>query len=285
VEFGRTSDVQTFNPITTLSLWKEVQQFDDYDADILLAVIAQIIKTTDGQGSAWFWASQFLDNRDIIPVTKKEGDGVRRAGHRVENVARIEEGLQRIANLWVNIEEIIPPKRKGQKPKKFVHRGRLLMITETWTQEGLIRDGKPRLPIAWKIRAGDWLLEYLDAPRMVAYLCEQSLQYDPYRELWEKRLSRYFMFHLRINAQHASNMITRRVGLLIHDLSLPIDDRHPERTRNRFQQAMQTLVQDRQIDEWEYQEQEPLPARNWLNQWLEWKVTIHAMARLKGEEQ
>jgi hypothetical protein len=287
VEYGRKETTTVLEDSVTRGLWEGVKKLSDYDADVLLGVFAQIIKN-DG-APAWFWPSQFLDYRGVVPIMKDQNTPQeRRAGHRIERIQEVLDALYKMSNLWVRIEEIREPKRKGKKPRKFVHSGRVFMIGETWTQEGLDLAYEDGAQLQREIKAlrctpGEWLKEYLDAPRMVAFLADKILRYDPYREMWEKRLARYFMFHLRINAKHNSAVITRRIGLLFHDMSLPVDDRHPERTRARFEKAMNRLVEDKQIDAWQYHEEINLPARKWFDQWQELSIDVYTKAQLKED--
>jgi len=110
--------------------------------------------------------------------------------------------------------------------------------------------------------------------KQIAWLCQQVLHYDPYRQIWEKRLARYCLFHLRLYAS-GGGTITRTLGTLINELSLSVDQRNPEKTRKRFEQAMQCLEKDRQIESWAYaHDNEHLPRVHWLEIWLSWKVHI-----------
>ncbi|HKB49613.1 MAG TPA: hypothetical protein VKC57_18025, partial [Ktedonobacterales bacterium] len=134
------------------------------------------------------------------------------------------------------------------------------------------------LPIAWRYRMGSWLTPFLSGPnRKMAWLCQQALRYDPYHEQWEKRLARYFVFHLRINVNTGASSIKRNIKALLQDLSLEANERYPEKTRQRFQSAMDQLVTDGVIDGWEYAKNNAtLPARKWLATWLSWDVQVHA---------
>ncbi len=102
----------------------------------------------------------------------------------------------------------------------------------------------------------------------------KHLKYDPHNEKWEKRLARYFLFHMRMNGR--IGVVNREIGPLLETLSLPIDTRFPERnTKQRFEKAMNRLVDDKQIDGWEYAEDMTLPARGWLPTWLNQKISIY----------
>ncbi len=283
IEYGRTHQEQLFTDRAILNLWRDVQEFSDRDADLLLSIFSAIIRETNGSGAAWIWASHFLDQRGVKPIIKREGGRSRRAGHRVEDVVDIDQAIYRLSKLWITIEEIFPARRKGSKARVYRHQGRVLMVVETWSQETLDTEDETTecLPVAWKIRAGDWLMEYLQAPRYVAALCDQSLTYDPYHEMWEKRLSRYFLFFLRINAKHSSSQMLRSVEELLHANSLPINQNDPRKTRERFEKAMTRLLADHQIDQWEYlpKSMRTLPAKKWLPSWLQWTVRIAAHVR------
>lgn len=284
VEYGREDPQQVFEDRAITNLWKDVRAFSDRDADLLLYAFSTLIKETDGKGGAWIHAKHFLEQRGIKPITKREGVITRRAGDRVEDLAAVEHSLYRLSGLWVNIEERFPAPKKGGKQRVFRHQGRLFAVMETWTQHRMVpQEGIPeQIPVAWKIKAGDWLMEYLHAPRYVAFLCDQSLHYDPRNEVWEKRLSRYFLFFLRINAKHHRSVLTRSIEELLHANSLPINASDPQKTRDRFEKAMGRLLAEQQIESWEYlpEGMTMLPARKWLATWLQWHVRITARSRL-----
>lgn len=277
IEYGRKREQQYFTDRAIFNLWEDVQAFSDSDADLLLYIFSAIIREED-TGAAWIWASHFLDMRGVRPIIKHQGNHSWRAGHRTENVAAIDEAIYRLSMLWITIDEVFPPHRKGGKVRVYRHQGRVLTVVETWSQHALGLDGETteRLPVAWKIRAGDWLMDYLQAPRYVALLCDQSLQYDPENEKWEKRLSRYFLFFLRINSQKSNCTLVRSVEELIKANSLPLDQANPQRSRQRLEKALARLLGDQQIKSWEYvpESTSSLPARRWLDTWLTWQVRI-----------
>ncbi len=66
--------------------------------------------------------------------------------------------------------------------------------------------------------------------------------------------------------------------MLIDDLSLPLDDRNPDRTRARFEKAMDRLKADGHINDWRYKEAPALPAKRWLDAWLDWMVVVEIYA-------
>lgn len=283
IEYGREETQQIFTDRAILNLWKDVREFSDRDADLLLSIFSAIIRETNGAGAAWIWASHFLDQRGVRPIMKREGALIRRAGHRLKDIADIDQAIYRLSGLWITIEEVFPARRKGGKARVYRHQGRVLTVVETWSQHTLDVDGQTpeRLPVAWKIRAGDWLMEYLQAPRYVAAFCDQSLRYDPENEKWEKRLSRYFLFFLRINSRHQSSTLVRSIEELLQANSLPLDLTNPQRSRQRLEKALNRLLADQQMEHWEYvpASMSDLPAKQWLKTWLQWNVRISVHAR------
>lgn len=148
----------------------------------------------------------------------------------------------------------------------------------------LLQDG---LSIAWRYSPGAWLAPFLTVPnRQVALLMQQALRYDPYRQRWEKRLARYLTCHLRMDAKNGRPLV-RRIGPLLDELHLPVDRRHPERTRGRFETALHRLARDGVIDGWDYTGEArgvlaTLPSRGWLEWWRDTTITITPSGAIQG---
>lgn len=290
VEYKTGEKNEVFDDKTTASLWRQVKQFSDDDADVVLALFAHLIRPSESDGTAWFMASQYLDYRGIKPIMKADAPGgrKRRAGHRQEDIKAVGDSIGRIENVWITLSQWIDESTSGKKKRKrteYTHKGRLLMVEEAYTQRELPEgdiEGDPGMEIGWRIRPGSWLRTFLENPnRQVANLCQKSLQYDPYREQWEKRLSRYFMFHGHINTHGGGGVFNREIGKLLQEASLELNQRNPQWTRNRFEKAMNILVTDKIIQEWDYAEDVSLPAKGWLAAWLDQKITVH-IAPTKG---
>jgi len=284
VEYKTGEKTEVFDDKTTASLWRQVKNFSDDDADVVLALFAQLIRPSGNDGTTWFLAAQFLDYRGIQPIMKSDvpGGKKRRAGHRQEDIKAVGDSIGRIENIWITLHQWIDETASGKKKRKrteFTHKGRLLMVEEAYTQRELPEgdtESDPGIEIGWRIRPGSWLRTFLESPnRQVANLCQKSLQYDPYREQWEKRLSRYFMFHGHINTHGGGGTFNREIGKMLQEVSLEADQRKPQRTRDRFEKAMNTLVGDKIIQEWCYEADVSLPTKGWLPTWLEQKITIH----------
>jgi len=261
------------------SLWDQVKQLGDTDGDVVFAALAQWMHPAhrDAEGLTWITSSAILDYRGIKPVMKREGRKRYRAGHRTEDLQKIAACWERLRLTYLDLQQVhILEPRPGKKPKqtKYTLETEFFRIPEQFTQEQL--DGG-KLAVAWRYRPGRWVDRYLDKPnRQMALLLQRTLQYDPYRDRWEKRLARYFLFHLRINeGDGKAEPLHRYAGKLIKELNLIefVDRRNPMRTVERFEKAMNHLQDDGQIGSWKYTNEaqaklDDLPARNWLDAWL-----------------
>jgi len=287
---------------TIQSLWEQVRHLSDIDGDVLLTMIAQAIAAPqDEKGGTWITSKSILDYRGIKPITKKENGRVRRAGHRQEDMSEVASCVSRMGNTWITVEQWIEgdinqeqQKRRSKKQRKYLYTrdSRLIIITDIIHQQELLRESgsktseqneseRPLLPVAWRYQLGSWLDPFLQgANRQVAWLLQQVLSYDPYHQMWEKRLGRYFTFHMRMDPRGNTTM-TREIGVLIEELSLPINFRDPERTRQRLEKALKYLVADGIISSWNYHAENPkLPSRKWLETWLHCKIQVSAVAAI-----
>ena len=294
IEFRPSDPDVQLDDATIKSLWHQVRQLSDIDGDVLLAMLAQAIATPhDAKDGVWITGKLILDYRGIKPIIKREKGRERKAGYRQEDLAEVAACASRMSNTWIRVEQWIaddtttPPELQGKRSKKrqqtylYTRESRLINISDIIRQHELHREpravsGQTNLMVAWRYQLGSWIDPFLQgANRQVAWLLQQALSYDPYHEMWEKRLARYFTFHMRINATKGGVTIAREIGQLIEELSLRINQRDPERTRQRFEKSMNRLEEDTLISGWGYQEDNPpLPARKWLEPWLKQTIWV-----------
>ncbi len=284
----RPEDRDTVLDETTIAgLWAQVHAMSDLDADVFLAMIAQWMHAAqDKDGYVWITAEHILEYRGVQPMMKREGQRERRAGHRQEDMIEVARCIGRQERQWVVVRSLVVDesrKGKGGKESKalYTREARLTTIAEVIQRHELLpadeRTAVPSYSVAWRYQPGKWLETFIEGPnRHMAWLCQQTLRYDRYHEQWEKRLARYFMFHLRINAAGGGGSIVRGVGNLIRELGLSIDERNPDRTCDRFEKAMNRLADDGQIESWGYTDATALPARKWLETWLGQSIRITA---------
>lgn len=275
-----------------LTLWQRVKTMHPRVIDIVLDTFGHLSRNME-DGAAWFFASEHLDHRGATPITKRN-EGGRRAGHRKEDMEEIHQALASLQALWITIEQKIEtdeqmPKKKGttgkprRKKRVYTHTGRVLIIDEMWYQNELTGEEGTNpfptnsMPIGWHIRAGEWLRTFLEAPnRQVARLCQALLHYDPYHEHWEKNIGLYLLFHGHMQLKGKAGKLTRVIQDIMDEVSLPRDTENPQRTRTRFEKAMNRLEEDGLIDGWEYStENAALPHKQWLTRWLTWTIHVY----------
>lgn len=281
---------------TSGALWQRVRKLSDLDGDVLIASLAHYMNipanTKDEEGYGVITGSQILDYRKIEPIMKKiPGSSVkRRAGHRQEDLFETSGCFDRVIATWVTM------KRK----KGYSLESPLLLVKQVIRRHISTTDAVPVVPavldsaslqallkeeevdeaegqsfvIAWLYRPGDWFRQGTSQRRSLAWLCQKALSYDLKKEFWERRLARYFLFQLRLSAL-AGGSITRTISTFFKELSLPINERDPQKTRDRFHKAMDKLVEDHQIAAWGPVEGNlPLPRTEWLPIWLSWSIVI-----------
>jgi DNA-binding XRE family transcriptional regulator len=115
--------------------------------------------------------------------------------------------------------------------------------------------------------------------RQLALLSSEALRYDPYRQRPEKRLARYLSWQWRVGAHNGDFVRTYRISTLLDELGLELDEREPGATRERFEKALDCLLEDRMVSSWQYGEnwrEEDLPRKNWLPLWLEARIVVEA---------
>jgi len=265
-------------------LWRMAREMDDWTTDTLLSCIAQAIDYIDKgrqspDGLVWIDTDTILGNRGLAKKTK---DGYS-AGYKAEDRARVGQSMAVLEHLWVRLSGVdyIEHPTNGKKVKKHLpkvyNEGRLLAVMAHTMQEAF--DG-PGVPIAWGFTLGEPLKAFVSDPnRQVARLSLKALRYHETNERWERRLAIYCMIYMRVDAKHGATF-RRKVGQILDDIGLTaeVDQRNPERTRQRLHKAMKRLVADGILGAWDYAVEDGLPARSWLKPWMD-RVIIMGEAR------
>ncbi|HEX5505960.1 MAG TPA: helix-turn-helix transcriptional regulator, partial [Thermomicrobiales bacterium] len=102
------------------------------------------------------------------------------------------------------------------------------------------------------------------------------LKYDPYRQTWEKRLARYLSWQWRTKARNSDYLRPYRVATLLDAVGKEVYARRPSRTRERLEQALDTLQRDEVIAAWQYDrwDEAATERHGWAERWLEATVLI-----------
>lgn len=269
------------------SLFAQVDRFSDLHSDHFWAMIAQLQGgQRDEAGNTWITAHKLLDYRGI-----KRVQDTRTHGHRPDDLRRTSEIIRSMENVWIKLDEVEIMEKdaidKKLRRSRISHESRLFMFGDIIYHQELSLDGTPgkRYPIAWQYRESNWMLPFLEGPyRFTGTLLSRTLNYDPSREFWEKRLAKYFMVYLRINAGRYRPI---KIQELFTRLNLPINhDRNKHRTRDRFEKAMNTMVEHGHIHSWRCKEDvNQLSAHNWLTNWLNYHIIVTPPAALQEQYQ
>ncbi len=270
-----TNDVET--------LWKQIRLFSDLDGDVFLALLAQWMASSDEEGYTWISSEHILNYRGIQPRKYEDTEGqTHQYSYRREELETISKSIERIRDTHVTLQQWVKeelasgqPRRRGRPKKQALQLESYIMTIPEFIQQGeLSPDTETGLPIAWRYRPGKCLEPFLSGPnRQTAYLLQRALGYDPMREFWEKRLARLVTFNLRMNVQ--GGYITRQLRSIFDELSLPQNRNDPDKTRQRFEKALNHLQADKLISQWGYQEAlVKLPPKKWFDTWLDFHIQI-----------
>lgn len=279
-------------PAALARMREQIEKLSDLDADVYLAMVAQMLKgIKDDQGNTWITAQQILDYRGIEPKMNKTDSGSTYiGGHRWDDIQAVSDCIRRMENVFIKIQEqeIIddsaPAANKRKRPRTTLSRSsRLFMFGDKIEHKTLPLDGPSRaITIAWQYRESSWMMPFLEGSnRFIGVLFQKALNYDPYHERWEKRLARHFMFWLRTNASREHKPAVT-INDLLTELNLDVEVERPQRTRERFEKAMNRLEADGLLT-WSYKEAIELPARKWLPTWLQQQIVIGESPVIKSQ--
>ena len=273
-------------------MWQKVFHFNDLDGDVLLILIAHALAVgLDRAGGTWITVEDILGMRGIKPKQHVATDGSKRdAGVRAEDIEKVMMSINRLRDLYVTVrEERIGGKKKARK-RTVRQRSYLFLLSDVLERdrESKDREKKGPLSLAWYYRLGKCLgalpfrksVEDIEGRALASWLLRQALCYDPVRELWEKRLARYFFLHLRVNNSLGNASMERTISTLFSEASLTMNEGDPEKTKQRFERAMMRLVEDGHISDWSEQHYRErmmtLPSHHWITTWLAAPIWIAA---------
>lgn len=254
-------------------MWQQREALSDVDADAL-----------DALSALWLYHAHapqedaVADIDDLLLLrglhAKRGGQG-RRGGYEAEQRTAMFTALAHVQNLWLDmsaLEVYDHPRRRT--PTREAIQSRAFTITDLFGQTRL--DGGFDVH-KFLFRPGTVFARFLFGPgRQTALLAAQALRYDPYRQAWEKRLARYLSYQWRCKAHEGRYWQPFRVATLLAAMGMELDQRKPSRTRERFEKALETLLQDLLIAAWQYERWDETLAqqRDWARHWLQATVLI-----------
>ncbi len=266
------------------SMNQKIDQLGDIAVDVMDIILSRYMRENPENIS--ITTDEILKARGVKPKMK---DGYS-AGFRPDDRRRIGEVLLAMDNLWITVGEMEVFVKGRKPPQRFREKSRLMMITGVTEQVALVGES---IPLIWQVRIGKVFSTLLasDMATQYALLSSKTLQYDPYHQKWEKRLSRYFHPLWRIRQADGSYSDPIRVKTLLEAIGMNADHRNPQRTRERFEQALDRLTEDGILGGWTYENapEDECAQRGWYKRWLEWRVIaspnadLLALYRASGE--
>lgn len=269
------------------TIWQQVKAMSALDADNLDILL-----------DWWMRRAIHPDQKVAVPLDyllerrglqRKKGGTGRRGGHYRKQRMEAWESVQRLQALWLDMPEYDPhgrkPGRRGYSPIPV--QGRVLMVAEKTGQPRL--DGVIDDPIAFTYHLGSVVSHTLMGDRMqYALLAVKALEYDPFREEWEKALTRYLSWVWRCNASGGTVAKAFRVQTLLDAILQTPNEKDPQRTLERLEKALARLKDDGVIRAWSPSPEWnaiPFGKRGWLQPWLATTVDIEPPDDLPKEYQ
>ncbi len=258
-------------------MWQQREELTDLDADALDALSAiWLHQARDTNDRAVADVDRLLAMRGIKP--KRGGQG-RRGGYEAEQRGEMMRALSHIQNLWVNIAEVEVyeeqdgPGRRRRTTKQTLQ-SRPFVITDRVGQLQLNGYMDVR---KFVFRPGEVFAAFLLGPgHQVALLSAKALKYDPYRHKREKRLARYLSWQWRTKARSGEYMRPYKVATLLDAVGEETNLAKPSRTRDRLEQALDTLKADDVISDWQYDrwDESSTERRGWVNEWRQATILV-----------
>jgi DNA-binding XRE family transcriptional regulator len=256
-------------------MWQQREELSDLDADVL-DVLCHIWLEQVNTPNDWAYAD--VDKLASLRGIKKQirSDG-KEGSYPKKARTSLLRALTHIQNLWLNVGqmEIYEGDKDSGRRRKTIKKdvqSRAFIISD---RVGQLRiDGFMDVQ-SFRFQPGVLFGTYLFGPgRQTALLSAQAIQYDPYRQKWEKRLARYLSWQWRVQARRSDYMRPYRVSTLLDAVGTEDYKNRPDRIRERLERTLDVLEQDEVISRWQYDrwDENDADQQNWFEIWK--KATI-----------
>ena len=256
------------------------KHLDDMAADVYDAIMAEWMDRAQyAEQMVTITLDRIMEYRALKPKTDEKGY---RRGHQQKHKEAIARRVMALAGVFVKFDEVEVTEvdSKGKKRRvKWSGRGPLMQIDVEYTKK--TEDGKQEV-MGYHCRPGLPVAMGLFGPgRTTARLAKITLEMDPYRERYEKRLLRYFAYLWRVRQTNGDYNVPVKVATILEEIGLEVEKKNPARTKERLETALDRLKERGAITGWEYEGQADesiVGARGWADKWLEWRVSVEPPA-------
>ncbi|MBN9393301.1 MAG: helix-turn-helix transcriptional regulator [Chloroflexi bacterium] len=277
-------------------MWKQREELSDLDADALdLLCHFWLEQAKRPEDAAVAHIDEFLEMRGL---KKNQSGSGRRGGYKQEQRLEMLRALSHIQSIWLKMGQIeiyeesdktgsgransTMRKSQGRKRQPVTKQieSRAFVVTDRLGQ--LNMDGYMEVE-QFKYRPGDLFAHFLLGPgRQTAIMSAKAVQYDPYRQKWEKRLARYLSWQWRIQASRTGYSRPYRVNTLLEVVGEENGPQRPHLIRNRLEKALDCLQEDKLIASWQYERwDEEMGGRpGWIQNWREATLLIEPPASI-----
>lgn len=260
--------------------WVQAKKLSELDVDVYDALCSFFLsKAKHHKDIVEIHLDDLLSIRGLKP---KLGGNGRRGGYEMKQREQILKALTNLQSLWIDLEKAIIYE-KG-KPVQMKLQGRAFIFIDQNHNEYCI--GNQPLEKKLLFTVDEVFAKFLyGSGRQMALLPVQALQYNPYQEIWEKKLTRYFSWRWRTQARKGDYLQPHKISSLLHAIGKKMNERTPSRTRERLEQALDILLEDGVVASWQYEKwDESIVSNNgWARIWGNSTIVIDPPETIKEQ--
>lgn len=224
-----------------------------------------------------------IELRDILTMRglrpKLNGDG-RRGGFETKQREQVIHSLKVIQSLWLTIDKTVM--YKNNKPIQVEVQGRTFLFKNANGEEYEVNEETCGKSITFTV--DKVFAKYLvSSKRQMALLPLKAMHYHPARFNLEKKLCRYLSWRWRTQAYKGDYQQLNKVNTLLEVCGHGLNNRLPIRTRERFEKALDKLVEDKIIADWYYinWDENRAEGKGWAKYWLNTSIVIDPSPEIK----
>jgi len=206
-------------------------------------------------------------------LKRKIGGAGRRGGFERLQREKVQEVLYVIQNLFVKIDRVIVYNRAGKVQKSI--KGNVFNFYDM--QNDVYSLEYSTFQHVFKIKVGKIFHDYLSgSSRQIKLLHKKTITYHTHQKLLEKKLIRYISWRWRTQARNSNYLQSIKMKTLLNQINYTIKKLSPARFRDRVEKALDQLLEDGIVGNWQYEywDENIVRKKFWIDDWLETKIII-----------